>query len=143
MDLALELTNCPLDFGMAGMTNKNDDASLADIALALKVHSCDKRADCVQDRQATRLGIIRDGARHSVRAENRHRARWNFGKVLNEAGSLRLEALDDVPVMHYLVTHIDGGVEFFECALHNLDGPEYTGSETPRLRQYTISEKNR
>ena len=49
MHLARELTQCPHDFGMAGMTNKNDDASLVDIALALKVHSGDKRADCVQN----------------------------------------------------------------------------------------------
>ena len=142
MNLALELTHCPLDFGMAGMTNKNDDASLVDIALALKVHSCDKRADCVQDRQATRLGIILDGARHSVRAENRHCARRNFGKVLHEARALGLEALHHVPVMDDLMAHINRRSELFERTLHNLDGSDNSGTESPRLCQYDFHRSN-
>ena len=97
------------------MTNKNDDASLVDIALALKVHSCDKRADCVQDRKATRLGIILDGARHPVRAENRHCARRNLGKVLHEARALGLEALHYVTVMDDLMAHINRRSELFSA----------------------------
>ncbi len=111
------------------MTNENHDASLVDIALALKVDLRDKRADCVEDRQATRFGVHLDGARHSVRAENRHRARRNFGKVLHEARALGLEALHHVPVMDDLVTHINGRAEFFERALHNLDGPDHAGTK--------------
>src|SRR5262245_38761505 len=78
-----------------------------------------------------------------MRAENRHCARRNFGQVLHKARSLGFETLDHVPVVDYLVAHIDRRAEFFECALHNLDGPDYTGTETPRLRQNNLHEPNR
>ncbi len=134
MHLALELAHRSLDLGMPGMTDQDQDAALVDIALALVMDLRNERADRVQHRQASRLGIHLDGTRHPMGAENRHRAWGHFGKVLHEASPFSLKALDDMAVVHYLVAHIDGRAEFIERPLHDLNCSDNAGTEAARLR---------
>jgi hypothetical protein len=70
-----------------------------------------------------------------VGAENRHRARRNLGQALDETGALGFEAFDDMAVVDDLVAHIDGCAEPFERAFHDLDRPDDTCTEAPRLCQ--------
>src|SRR5262249_28059908 len=143
MDLTVELPHRALDFRMAGMTDEDDNASLVDVALPFEMYSSDQRADRVENRQSPRIGIVLDSARDTVRTENRHRTRRDFGQVLDKARALSLKAFDDVPVMHDLVAHVDGRAEFFERAFHNFDGSDNPGAESPRLRQNDFHQPNR
>jgi len=66
--------------------------------------------------------------------------RRHFGKVLHEARALGLEALHHVPVVDNLMANVDRRSELFERTLHNLDGPDNPGTESPRLCQYDFHE---
>src|SRR5262245_7961531 len=62
-------------------------------------------------------------------------SRWNLGKILDEDCAFVLQALDHVFVMHDLVTHIDGGTVFLECALDDLDRADHAGAKAAGLSQ--------
>jgi hypothetical protein len=68
-------------------------------------------------------------------AENRDRAVRNLFQLLDEAGALGLQAVDDMAVMDDFVPHIDRRPEFLQGALDNLDGADDARTEAARLSQ--------
>ena len=59
-------------------------------------------------------------------------------ELLDEDGALRLQALDDIAVMHDLVAHIDGRAVAFERELDDLDGPLDAGAEAARAAEEDV-----
>ena len=124
------------DLGMAGMADQDDLAPLIGIALALDMDLRDQRAGRVDDRQPALAGAPLDLARHAVRAEDRHRARRHLVDLVDKAGALGAQPLDDMPVVHDLVPDIDRRAVFLERALDDLDRPFDPGTKPAGLRQH-------
>jgi hypothetical protein len=120
---------------MASVADQNDSAALVDIALAFVMNLGDKRTDGIEHSQIAGLSILFDRARNPMRAKDRHRARRNLRKVLDETCAFRLETFDDVPVVNNFVTDINGRPESMESPLDDLDRPHHTGTKPARLRQ--------
>ena len=71
-----------------------------------------------------------------MRAEDRHRVRRHFGKVLDEARAFGLQTFHDMLVVHDLVTHIDWRAEFLQRPLDDLDRAHDAGAKAARLGEY-------
>ena len=71
-----------------------------------------------------------------MRAEDRHRARRDLIDLVDELRPFRAQPLDDVPVMHDLVPHVDRGPVFLERPLDDLDRAFDPGAEPTRLGQH-------
>ena len=70
-----------------------------------------------------------------MRAEHEQTAFGNLGQVIVEDGAFLAERVDDVAVVHDLVTYVDRGSVDFESEFDDLDGAVYPGAESPRARQ--------
>ena len=88
MDGAIDLAKRALNFGVAGMANKNQDTPLPDIAAALIVHFGHQRTGGIQRRQITRSSFILYIARDAVRAENCDGAGRHFIQRLHKPRAL-------------------------------------------------------
>ena len=67
--------------------------------------------------------------------EHGHRAGRNFVQLIHEDGAARAQILDDVAIMHDLVTDIDRRAVFLQRTLDDFDGSLHTGAEAPRLSE--------
>ena len=54
------------------------------------------------------------------------------GGFLDEDGALLAQGVDDMPVVHDFVPHVDGLFESVECPLDDLDGAIDAGTEASR-----------
>src|SRR5438309_1082028 len=115
------------------MADQDDLASLVGIALSFAVHLRDERAGGIDHRQPTLFGGVLDGARHAMRAEDRHAPGRDLVELVDEASALRPQSIDDMSVMDDLVTHIDRRAIFFQRAFDYLDRSLNPGAKTSRL----------
>jgi hypothetical protein len=60
---------------------------------------------------------------------------WNILKLFHKNGTFGPQGINDKPVMHDLVAHIDWGPILFERKLDDLDGPINAGTEPARRRE--------
>src|SRR6185312_14564546 len=143
MDRAGNAAHRALDLGMAGMTDQDHVLALGGVALAFAMHLGDQRAGRVDHRQVAFLGALLDGARHAMGAEDGDAARRHLVDLLDEAGALGAQALDDMPVVDDLMADIDGWAVFLEGPLDDLDRPLDPGTKSPRLRQNNLHSNSR
>src|SRR5262249_30516731 len=134
-DWARDLAHRALDLGMAGMSDQDELAALPDVALALVVHLGHQRTGRVEHRQIARGGLLLDALGEAVGAEDGHRVGGNFGQILDEPRTLRLEVLHDMLVMDDLVADIDRRPVLLERTFDDLDRANDAGTESTRLGQ--------
>ena len=60
---------------------------------------------------------------------------WKLFRLLDEDGSLLLEAIDDMSIVHDLVTYVDRAVGFSDRAFHDLDRAIDARTEPSRIGQ--------
>ena len=76
------------------------------------------------------LRVPPDVPGHAVRREDDRAAARNFVQFLDEDGALAAQVLDDVLVVHDLVSHIDGRAVQLQRTLDDLDRALDAGAET-------------
>ncbi len=138
-----DLPHRAFDLGVAGMADQDQLAALADIALALVVHLGDQRAGGVEHRQAARAGLLLDALGDAVRGEHRHGIRRYLRELLDEHCALGLQVLDDVLVVHDLVTHVDRRAVLLQRALDDLDRTHHAGAKAAGLGQDNLHRRTR
>ena len=106
------------------------------------MHFRDERTRRIEHAQAAHLRVVFDLSRHAMRAEDRDRARGDFGQMFDEARAFGAEAFDDVAVVHDFVSYVDGRSEFRQCVLDDVDRANHTGAKAARLRQYHAHGEN-
>jgi hypothetical protein len=88
------------------VTDENHLSAGGDVTLALAVDLGDQGARGVEHARPARAGLVLDASRNAVGAEDRDGARRHLREMLDEARTLRAQALDDMPVVNDLVAHI-------------------------------------
>src|SRR5262249_35461114 len=96
---------------MAGVAHENHNAPLCCGAPALAVHLCDQWAGRIQNSQATRLRLFLHAPRDAVRTEDGDRSGGYFREMFDETCTLCPERVDDMSIVHDLVTHINRRAE--------------------------------
>ena len=128
-----DLAHRAFDFWMSRVTDQDQRAAAADIALALAVDLGDQRTRRVQHRQAARACFLDDRLRHAMGAEHRHRAIRHFVQLFDETRALVFQGFDDMPVVDDFVAHIDGLTVFLQRAFDDVDRPNDARTEAARL----------
>ncbi len=67
-----------------------------------------------------------------MRAEDHPRACGNLRQFLDENRSGLPQFIDDVPIVHDLLTHVHGRAVHIEDDLDHIDGPHHPGAESAR-----------
>jgi len=70
-----------------------------------------------------------------MRGEHDNASGRDFGELLDEHRALRPQVIDDEPVVHDLVPHVDRPAEFRECLFDDGDGAVDAGAEAARIGQ--------
>ncbi len=133
MHLAVDLAKRTFHLGVAGMADEDERAPLLDVAAALDVDLADQRAGRIDHRQAALFGIHLHRAADTVRGEDGDGAGGNFVQLLDEHRALRLQRVDDMPVMDDLMADIDGSPNPIECLIDDIDGANDASTETTGL----------
>src|SRR5262245_3159264 len=134
-DRSRNLANSSFHLRVAGMTDQDHRASLAQVVAALSVDLRHERAGRVQHAQAA-LGCFRlDLFCNAMRTEDRDGVRRHFGKLFDEPGAARLQRTDDPFVVHDFVPHVDRRPILVERTLDNFNRTYDAGAEAARLRQ--------
>jgi hypothetical protein len=120
------------------MPDENHCSPVVDVTLTFLMNLRYERARGIEDGKSARLRIVLDGPRYSVRAEDGGGAWWHFCKILYEAGALRLQALNDVTVVHDLMAHIDGRSIFQQRPFYDIDCANNARTIATRLSQYDL-----
>ena len=135
IQFAIDLAQRALDFRMACVADEEQDPPLRDITPSLVMHLCDERTGRVDNRERPRSRVVFNLAGYAMRAENRHRARGYLAQFLDKARSFGFQQLDDMAVMHDLVTHIDRAPYFRERA------PRYQSRVPPRRKSRAVGQE--
>src|SRR6266478_1199593 len=115
------------------MADQNQGPSLRHIALALIVDLGHQRAGGIEHRQAAGRGLFLDAPGHPMGAKYRDRVRRYFRQILDEDGTLVLEAFNDVFVVHDFVADIDRRPILLKGALDDLDRTHDAGTKAAGL----------
>jgi hypothetical protein len=67
-----------------------------------------------------------------VRGEDHHRALRHLAQVIGEYRALPAKVLDDVAVVHDLVSHVDRRAVDLERHVHDVDRAVHAGAESAR-----------
>src|SRR5208282_2242009 len=93
--------------GVAAMADEDDPAAALVMDLRLAMHLGDERAGGVDGEEIARARLLLHRLRDAVRGEDhRMRARRRLAELLDEHSALRLEGVDDEPVVHDLAARI-------------------------------------
>ena len=114
------------------MADQDQPAARRDILAALHVHFRDERAGGVEHVDA-RFRVALDRLGDTVRAEDRDSAVGHLVEFLNESAFIT-QILDDMPVMHDLMTHIDRRTVLLQRAIDDLDRTD-NPAQKPRAGQ--------
>lgn len=126
------------DFLMPAVTDHDDRVALTRIAAHLRVHLGDQRTSRVDDTKAAAPRARDHFARHAVRAEYGHGAARNVLDLVDEDGAARPHALDDVPVVHDLVKHVNRAPVNRERPIDDGDRTLHACTEAARLCEQHI-----
>ena len=95
----------------------------------------DQRAGGVEHLKAAGIGLAAHFLADAVGAEDQGGAGRHLGQVFDEDGSLGLEVVDHIGVVHDLVAHVDGRAKFLDRPLDDFDGPVDARAKAARLGQ--------
>ena len=123
---------------MARVTDQDDQTPLGDVTLALAMDFGDQRTGSIQNMQAARLCIQLDDPCHPMRTEDGDCPGGYFREVFDEARAFCTQAFDDMTVVYDFMSNVDGGAKLHERLLDDVDGPDYAGAKTARLREHYL-----
>ena len=63
-------------------------------------------------------------------------------QFIDEDRSAGAKVVDNVTVVHHLMTHINRAAEDFEGAIHYVDRPVYTGTKPSGVGEYDVHQCN-
>ena len=106
---------------MPFVADQDDRVVLLGVLHGFEVHFGHQWARGVDGSKLTPAGVLAHGGRDSVGAIEQWSAFGNLVQIVDENGTLVLEPLDHVLVVHDLVVHVDGRSEEFEGLLQALD----------------------
>ncbi len=125
--------------GVPGVADEHDLAAALEVDLRLAVDLGHQRAGGVEVEEVALPRFLRHRLADAVGGEDhRLRGRRNFRQRLDEDGALRLQAIDDVAVVHDLVAHVDRRPEFLQRQLDDLDRPVDAGAEAARAAEQDV-----
>ena len=84
------------------------------------------------------MRVVFDGAGYPMGAEDSKCAGWHLGEILDELRALRLQAFNDVTVVHDLVANIDRSTMLLQGSFHDVDCANHTRTIATRLSQYDL-----
>ena len=115
-------------------------APVMDLGLAMNFR--DQWAGRVDGEKPPPGGRLRHRFRHAVgREDHRRRGRRDLVELAHEHGALRLQALDDVLVVHDLVPDIDRRPVPRERPLDGIDRPHHPGAEAARRAEQNVERR--
>ena len=114
------------------MADQDHGAARGVMTLGLAMDLGDQRAGGVDIEQVAAARLGRHGFRHAVRREHHRPVVRHLVELVDEDRALGLEVLDDIAIVHDLVTDIDRPAVALDGALDDLDGALDAGAETAR-----------
>ena len=114
------------------MADQDQPAARRDILAALHVHFRDERAGGVEHVGFARFRVALDRLGDTVRAEDRDSAVGTSSS--SSTNPFITQILDDMPVMHDLMTHIDRRTVLLQRAIDDLDRTD-NPAQKPRAGQ--------
>ena len=132
------LAHRPLDLHVTRVADQRDLVALAGETLRLHVDLGHERAGGVDGAQAASHRRLAHRGRDAVRAEDQERFGRHFVGVLDEDRTLRTQVVDDVPVVHDLVAHVDGRTKALQDQFDDRDGAVDPGAEATRAREMDL-----
>ena len=100
------------------------------MTLGTEMHLKHQRAACIQHLQSTFFGIGINFFGDSMSRKNHHGTGRDLVQFIDKDDAFRLERIDHKLVVHNLVSHVNRGTEFFDGALHHMNGAVYTGAKS-------------
>src|SRR5580698_9849395 len=99
------------------------------------MHFGDQRTGGVDYVQLAFLGLLADGRRDSMRAEDGASADGHFVELFDEYRPGIAQFIHDVFVVNDLLAHVDRRAIQIEGNFHHVDSPHYARAEASRLKQ--------
>jgi hypothetical protein len=128
-----ELPHGSDNFRMTGMADEDNLAPATVMNLGLAMHFRDQRAGRVDREEIATLRLLGYRARHAMRRKDHRRmVTGNFAEFLDENRAFGAQAVDDIAVVHNLVTDVDRRPIDGERPLHRLDGSHHPRAEAAR-----------
>src|ERR1700678_2303482 len=112
-----------------------DARAIAGESHGLQVHFSNQRASGVDYMQLAFLGLLADGRRDSMRAEDGAAADGHFIELFDEDRSGIAQFIDDVFVVDDFLAHVDRRTIEIEGNFHHVDRPHYARAKASRLKQ--------
>ena len=120
------------------MADHHDLAALVAHARHLDVDLRDERTRRIEHAKPARIGFTPHRLRNAVRAEDDGRAGGHFREIVDEHGAALAQVVDDEPVVHHFVTHVDRRAVQHDRALDDLDGAVDAGAEAARIGEQDL-----
>ena len=120
---------------MPGVADQDHVEPVARVLADFHVHLGDERAGRVEHREPTPGGLVLDGARHAVRAEDDGCAVRHGIQLVHEHGAEAAQPVDHELVVHDLVADVDRRAEELDRPLDDVDRAIDAGTEPPRIRE--------
>ncbi len=120
------------------MTDEQDVLALFDLPFGLAVNLTHQWAGGVDIQHLAPFGFCRDRFGHSMRAEHDRCVVRHLVEFLDEDRALRLQAVDDITIVHDFMPDIDRGTVFLQRTLDDLDGAVDPCTEAARRRDQEL-----
>src|ERR1700730_6702590 len=117
---------------MVAVTNQNDGALLARELQRLEVNLGHQRASGIDDLKRSGFSFFPHRRRHSMGAEDQHRAMGHVIDGLHKNSPTPPKLLYYVGVMDNFVMDVHRGAISFQRQLHNVHGPNHSRAKTSR-----------
>src|SRR5690606_20624688 len=111
-------------------TDQDDFAVLAAVLRHFEMHFGYQRTGGVKDGEIAPFRFLAYRQRDAVGAENHRGAVRHFVQFVDKNRAFFPQTVDDVTVVHHLVTYVNRRAEQFQSAFDDFDGPVNTGAKT-------------
>ena len=138
MNAATHLPHGAFDFRVSAMADHDDLAPRLALAPHFHVYLGHQWASGIEHPQATCLRFLAHRLRHAVCREDHRRPGRRLAQLLDEPHALGAQIIDDEPVVHDFMAHIDRRTEAHQCAFDDFDGAFDAGAETSRIGKQDV-----
>ena len=135
IDAIVQLPHGAFNLGVAFVTDHHKLIAFFGQLGHLDVHLGYQRASGIKHLEATRLRFQAHRLAHAMGAEHQRGTRRHIGQVFDEDGTLCLEVVDHIGVVHNFVAHVDGRTKALQGPFDNFNGPVNPGAEAAGFGQ--------
>ena len=126
------LPRCADNLLMVAVADQDDSALFAGKLEGLEMDFGDKGAGGVNDLERAVFGLVADGRRHAVGAEDEDGAVGDFADGLDKDGAAAAQLLDHVGVVDDLMVDVHRRAVGLECQFYYIYRADHAGAETSR-----------